>query len=89
MKLRNLKQQIGLRSSVWNVMNSGHRNKRNKRFHLNLLKMERALDGGGAKRSKGSFHNIVRSQSLLNLKESQTDLHVTIHSTINVGVNAS
>ena len=46
MKLRNLKQQIGLRSSVWNVMNSGHRNKRNKRFHLNLLKIERALDGG-------------------------------------------
>ena len=55
MKLRNLKQQIGLRSSVWNVMNSGHRNKRNKRFHLNLLKMERALDGGVLNAPKDPF----------------------------------
>ena len=55
MKLRNLKQQIGLRSSVWNVMNSGHRNKRNKRFHLNLLKNRKSIRWGVLDAPKDPF----------------------------------
>ena len=73
MKLRNLKQQIGLRSSVWNVMDSGHRNKRNKRFHLNLLKNRKSIRwgwGGGL--------------WVLNVPKNSFNTFLTIHSTINV-----
>ena len=73
-------------------MDSDHRNKRNKLFHLNLFKKQKEHQMGGVKHSKKSFHNIVWSQSVLTtsfgkivgIKEPQTDSHVTVQSVINV-----
>ena len=73
------------------IIDSDLRNKDNKRFHLNLLKNKKSIRWEVSDAPKNPFMILPRSQSVLRssfgkafgIKEPQTDLHVTTHSTIN------
>ena len=74
------------------IMDSDHRSKHNKFFHLNLSKNEKSIKWAVLNAPKNPFITSSRSQSVLTssldktdgIQEPQTDSYVTTHSTINV-----
>ena len=71
------------------VMDSDHRNKQNKRFHLNLLKNRKSIRWEVLNAPKNPFIISAQSQSVLTsssgktvrIEEPEIDSHVTAYST--------